>query len=76
MEKKTGIIRGIVQKRGFGFIRQSDGSDIFFHASSVLSPEFENLREGMAVQYMVVEAPRGFKAIGVTTVSDNNSKED
>ena len=74
--KGKGIVKTIHHDRGFGFIRQNDGTDIFFHASGVWNPpKFEDLREGYEVEYMIVEAPKGTKAIGVTKI-DNIPKLD
>jgi cold shock CspA family protein len=68
METQKGIIIRILTGRGFGFIRQEDGTDIFFHAVGCVSP-FETLREGMEVEYMVVTNTKKNKqrAIGVVT---------
>ncbi|OAT79316.1 cold shock domain-containing protein [Desulfotomaculum copahuensis] len=55
MEIANGIIISLHAKKRFGWIRQANGTDLFFHALSCLEP-FKNLREGMAVQFMVVES--------------------
>ena len=68
MDMGKGIVTTIFQDKGFGFIRQDDGTEIFFHANGVCDPEFKDLKEGYEVEYIIVEAPKGKKAIGVTTV--------
>lgn len=69
METRKGIITHIVKTKGFGFIRQEDGSDIFFHAMGCVNPAFEDLREGMEVEYMAVVQHKGRRrAIGVVAV--------
>ena len=70
MGTRKGIVVRIVAKRGFGFIRQEDGSDIFFHAVGCVDPEFEGLREGMEVEYMAItdKATNRPRAIGVVAV--------
>ena len=76
LAKGKGIVKTVYHDKGFGFIRQDDGTDIFFHASGVCNPpKFEDLREGYEVEYMIVEASRGNKAIGVTKI-DNIPKLD
>ncbi len=66
METKKGFIKKIISKRGFGFIRQEDGTDIFFHAVGVFG-EFGQLREGMEVSYRVIEdTGKRPRAIGVS----------
>ena len=68
METKSGIIKAIISKGRYGFILQEDGSDIFFHKAGVLKPEFEELREGMSVEFFVAINPKGTRAIGVVAV--------
>ena len=47
----TGTIKKLVSDRGFGFIQQADGTDIFFHRSAVTGASFDELREGQTVSY-------------------------
>lgn len=47
----TGTIKKLVSDRGFGFIQQSDGTDLFFHRSSVTGASFDDLGEGQTVTY-------------------------
>ena len=47
----TGTIKKIVSDRGFGFIQQEDGSDLFFHRSAVTGGGFDALTEGQKVTY-------------------------
>lgn len=47
----TGTIKKIVSDRGFGFIQQSDGTDLFFHRTAVTGGTFEDLAEGQSVTY-------------------------
>ncbi|HEX4130307.1 MAG TPA: cold shock domain-containing protein [Pirellulales bacterium] len=57
----TGTIKKIVQDKGFGFIATADGSDVFFHHSTVADHQFDNLTEGQKVEYTVEQggAPKG-----------------
>ncbi len=48
-----GTIKKLVSDRGFGFIQQEDGSEIFFHRSQVTGGAFESFREGQGVTYEV-----------------------
>ena len=60
----TGRIKKIVREKGFGFIEPDDGSDeVFFHRSKV-SPkvQFDDLREGDEVQFMVRPGEKGPQA--------------
>lgn len=68
METQKGVILRIMTSRGFGFIRQEDGTDIYFHAVGCVSPSFEELREGMPVEYIATAEKNGkTRAIGVVS---------
>ena len=56
----TGTIVRIVAQRGFGFIQEQDGNELFFHASGVIgSTPFDSLREGQTVTYEKTRDDRG-----------------
>jgi cold shock protein len=57
-----GIIRRLLELRGFGFIQGEDGRNVFFHRSEVLHVPFQALQEGQAVEFAVEETPQGPKA--------------
>jgi CspA family cold shock protein len=46
-----GVVARLIRDRGFGFIRAQDGSEIFFHASTLPQGVFDTLAEGQAVEY-------------------------
>ncbi len=61
----------IVRKRseGYGFIKPEDGSnDVFFHASSLMETNFDDLNEGDVVTFDVEEGPKGLAAVNVKPV--------
>jgi len=60
-----GSIKRIVGDRGFGFISAEDGSEVFFHRSSVEGIEFESLQEGANVEFDTEEGPKGPRAANV-----------
>lgn len=53
-----GTIKRITDK-GFGFIEDGTGKDMFFHSSSVEGISFDELREGQRVTYNVGNGPKG-----------------
>jgi len=53
-----GTIKKLVGDRGFGFIAQADGSEIFFHRSKVTGDSFDSLTEGQRVSYEKAMDPR------------------
>ena len=61
-----GIVKWFSEKKGYGFIEQNDGPDIFVHYSSINSPGFKTLVEGEQVSFDVEESDRGPVAKNVT----------
>lgn len=64
--RHVGYINNLIKSKGYGFI-QSDDSIIFFHASGLIEGDFEELKEGQTVTFIMAESSRGTKAIGVKT---------
>jgi CspA family cold shock protein len=62
-----GTIKRLTTK-GFGFIEDGTGKDMFFHSSSVEGGAFERLREGQRVSYDVGEGPKGPRAENVRVI--------
>lgn len=55
-----------ITDRGYGFIKPEEGDkDVFFHAHSLASASFDDLREGDAVTYEVEDGPKGPSAANV-----------
>ena len=54
-----GTVVRMIRDRGFGFIKLEDGSEVFFHHSSMNPGEFDALNEGQEVEFQVVQDPRG-----------------
>ena len=55
----TGTIVRLIYDRGFGFIRQENGEEVFFHASGMASTPFDSLQEGLGVSFDLEEDTRG-----------------
>ncbi len=59
----TGTVKWFNDSKGFGFIRPDDGGeDVFCHHSSIEAEGFRTLAEGQAVEYEIVQGPKGLKA--------------
>ena len=58
----TGKVKWFNEKRGFGFITQDEGEDVFVHFSSINMPGFKVLSEGEKVKFEVKSDPRGLAA--------------
>jgi cold shock protein len=62
-----GTIKRVTDK-GFGFIENSTGQDMFFHSSSVEGGGYDSLREGQRVSYNVGQGPKGPRAENVRAI--------
>jgi cold shock CspA family protein len=60
-----GTIKRVVRDRGFGFIRSSDGQEVFFHRSSLQQMDFDGLKEGDPVELEVQRGEKGSRATNV-----------
>ena len=60
-----GTIKRIVRDRGFGFIRSSEGQEVFFHRSSLQELNFDSLKEGENVDFDVERGEKGPRATAV-----------
>ena len=63
MEK--GRVKWFNETKGFGFIEQDGGPDIFVHYSSIAMEGFKTLAEGEPVSFQVVQGPKGLQAQNV-----------
>ena len=60
-----GTVKWFNEKKGFGFINQEEGDDLFVHYSSIDMAGFKNLVEGDEVTFDVEQTDRGFQAKNV-----------
>jgi cold shock protein len=63
-----GTIKWFNEKKGFGFIQQDNGPDVFVHYSSIASEGFKTLAEGQRVKFDIEDGNKGPKAINVTKI--------
>lgn len=64
-DRRRGIIKFYNARRGWGFITQTAGGDVFVHRSGLASGEDHPLREGDLVEFTVQETDRGLQAVDV-----------
>lgn len=60
-----GTIKWFNEKKGYGFIQQDNGQDIFVHYSAIVADGFKTLAEGERVKFEIEEGAKGLKAINV-----------
>jgi len=63
-----GKVKWFNEQKGFGFIEQENGTDVFVHYSSVKGEGFKTLAEGDEVEFDVTQGPKGPKAENVVRV--------
>jgi len=64
----NGVVKWFSNKKGFGFIEQEEGGDIFVHYSAIAMPGYKTLTEGDRVSFDVEEGDRGPAAKNVMKV--------
>ncbi|MCF8128847.1 MAG: cold-shock protein [Deltaproteobacteria bacterium] len=63
-----GTVKWFDEKKGYGFIEQEDGPDVFVHFSGINGDGFKTLNEGALVSFEVEEGQRGPAAANVTPI--------
>ena len=61
----TGTVKWFNAEKGFGFITQDGGGDVFVHYSAIKSDGFKTLEEGKKVEFEVAQGPKGAQAENV-----------
>ena len=70
MARSTGKVKWFSQEKGYGFIQQDSGPDVFVHHSQIQSKGFRTLNEGERVEFDVIEEPKGLKAQNVIRLDE------
>ena len=63
---QQGTVKWFNAKKGYGFISQESGDDVFVHFSAIQGKGFKTLEEGQSVSFEIEEGPRGKQASNVT----------
>ena len=61
-KKATGVVKWFNESRGFGFIEQSSGPDVFAHFKAIESDGFKTLIEGQRVEFFITQGEKGPQA--------------
>ena len=64
----TGTVKWFNNEKGYGFIDQDNGEDIFVHYSAIEQEGYKSLKEGEIVEFTLIETAKGCQAINVREV--------
>jgi CspA family cold shock protein len=68
MSKTTGTVKWFNDSKGFGFIQQESGPDVFAHFSNIEGDGFKSLAEGQRVEFNVTDGQKGPQAENIVAV--------
>ena len=68
MSTSTGTVKWFNESKGFGFIEQDNGPDVFAHFSAITGSGFRTLQEGQRVQFNVTQGQKGPQAENITVI--------
>jgi len=63
---EQGTVKWFNDRKGYGFIQQANGKDVFVHFSNIIGNGFKSLQEGDQVSFEVQESERGPQAVNVS----------
>ena len=69
-ERCHGTIKWFSAPKGFGFIGQEDGDDVFVHFSAIQMDGYKRLKEGQNVEFSIEDSPRGKQATNVVIIEE------
>ena len=69
MSTTTGTVKWFNETKGFGFIAQESGPDVFAHYSAIQGSGFKTLAEGQAVEFTLTQGQKGPQAENIVVVS-------
>ncbi len=61
----TGVVKWFNAEKGYGFLAQQDGEDVFVHYSAIQGSGYRSLDEGQIVEFDVAQGPKGLQAANV-----------
>lgn len=63
-----GTVKWFSNEKGYGFIAQADGDDVFVHFSAIEGDGYKTLQEGQEVEFEVTDGPKGKQAANVRPI--------
>jgi cold shock protein len=68
-DRKQGTVKWFSAEKGYGFISQEGGDDLFVHYSEIQGSGYRSLDEGVTVEFEVTQGRKGLQASAVTIVT-------
>lgn len=69
-QRNTGHVKWFNEKKGFGFIVNESGEDVFVHYKDIQGDGFKTLHENDSVTFIIDKGPKGYKAQNVEVVTE------
>jgi len=67
-DRIVGTVKWFNKDKGFGFIAQENGPDVFVHFTAIQANGFRTLEEGQKVEFSIEKGPKGLQAANVTVL--------
>ncbi|MGD8782329.1 MAG: cold-shock protein [Ignavibacteria bacterium] len=68
-ERKEGTVKWFNSSKGFGFIQQESGEDVFVHFQSIVGDGYKSLKENDRVEFTITQGPKGLQASEVRVIN-------
>ena len=68
MATSTGTVKWFNEEKGFGFIEQSEGPDVFAHFSAIVGDGYRTLKEGQPGEFNVTQGQKGLQAENIVVI--------
>lgn len=69
-ERMVGVVKWFNNSKGYGFIQQEGGDDIFVHFREIRGEGYRTLQEGQQVEFVMVQGQKGLQAEDVATLAE------
>ena len=67
-QRKNGTVKWFNSTKGYGFISQESGEDVFVHFQSIMSDGYKSLEEGQEVEFTITTGEKGLQASEVRAI--------
>ena len=68
-ERIVGTVKWFNAAKGYGFLAQEGGADVFVHYTAIQSEGYRSLRQGQKVEFSIEEGPKGLQAVNVVALA-------